>query len=46
MTAYRRAAVQPRAVLGSGGGGGRGLGQLVAMGAGVGLVFALLSRIF
>ncbi|PSC68874.1 two-component sensor histidine kinase [Micractinium conductrix] len=40
LATYQRATVQPRQA-----GPRAGLGQLVAMGAGVGLVFALLSRI-
>lgn len=42
LAAYRRATVQPGHVPSR----TAGLGQLMAMGAGVGLVFALLARLF
>lgn len=42
LAAYRRATRQPAPPVGA----ARGLGQLVAVGAGIGIVFALISRAF
>lgn len=45
LTVYRMKTRQPLAASTGGGGGGGGLVGTLAMGAGVGLVFALLSRV-
>lgn len=46
LATYRRATRQPVAAgSGGGGGGASGLLQLVAMGAGISIVFALISRV-